>query len=147
MLAGPRRFLQPGGETGALRMPERHRTRFAAIRWQQLAGIQAADIRIAISPRQATHVRTPRCPFLRRDEPFGADSGDHGLPVRDSMYARMSRRTTWEGVESSSAQRRSNTAFLRGSIRMVRRAVRSSTVTIFLCMYGCVSDYNSMHTQ
>src|SRR6187431_1293886 len=38
----------------------------------------------------------------------------------------MSRRTTWEGVESSSAQRRSNTAFLRGSIRIVRRAVRSS---------------------
>src|SRR5947207_2786314 len=38
----------------------------------------------------------------------------------------MSRRTTWEGVESSSAQRRSNTAFLRGSMRIVRRAVRSS---------------------
>src|SRR5688572_21606583 len=38
----------------------------------------------------------------------------------------MSRRTTWEGVESSSAHRRSNTAFLRGSIRIVRRAVRSS---------------------
>ncbi len=45
------------------------------------------------------------------------------------MYARMSRRTTWEGVVSSSAHRRSNTAFLRGSIRIVSRAVRSSDAT------------------
>ncbi len=45
------------------------------------------------------------------------------------MYARMSRRTTCEGVVSSSAHRRSNTAFLRGSIRIVSRAVRSSDAT------------------
>src|SRR6185437_3390962 len=44
----------------------------------------------------------------------------------------MSRRTTCEGVMSSSAHRRSKKAFLRGSMRIVRRAVRSSRVTVIL---------------
>src|SRR6266481_1094776 len=44
----------------------------------------------------------------------------------------MSRRTTCEGVASSSAQRRSKTAFLRGSMRIVSRAVRSSRATAVL---------------
>ena len=56
-------------------------------------------------------------------------SGRQGLPWRSSMYARIRRRTTCEGVASSSAQSRSKTAFLRGSIRIVSRAVRSSSAT------------------
>src|ERR1700716_2598417 len=44
----------------------------------------------------------------------------------------MSRRTTWEGVASSSAHRRSKKAFLRGSMRIVSRAVRSSRATAVL---------------
>src|SRR6266404_8472576 len=56
----------------------------------------------------------------------------------------MSRRTTWEGVASSSAHRRSKKAFLRGSMRIVRRAVRSSRTTAVLknaTEYG-EHDYN-----
>src|SRR5678815_5317034 len=57
----------------------------------------------------------------------------------------MSRRTTCEGVESSSSQRRSNTAFLRGSIRIVRRAVRSSSAKEILSSewVRIILSYNS----
>jgi hypothetical protein len=69
--------------------------------------------------------------LFRRDGFLASVSAAHGFPVRDSMYVRIRRLTTCEGVESSSAQRRSKTAFLRGSIRIVKRAVRSSTVKMF----------------
>jgi hypothetical protein len=60
---------------------------------------------------------------------FLGTSGAHGLPVRSSMYWRMRRLTTCDGVVSSSAHSRSKSSFLRGSIRIVRRAVRSSMAT------------------
>jgi hypothetical protein len=70
---------------------------------------------------------------LPRGVRFGASSGGvQGCPVRSSMYRRISRRTTWEGVASSSAHSRSKKAFLRGSMRIVSRAVRSSGATAVL---------------
>ena len=44
------------------------------------------------------------------------------------MYSRIRRRTTCDGVWSSAAHSSSNSAFLRGSTRMVSRAVRCSMV-------------------
>ena len=69
------------------------------------------------------------------------------------MYARIRRRTTCEGVVSSSAHSRSNSSFLRGSIRIVRRAVRSSSAKgNYLCERYChcmiiifTLKYNSSH--
>ena len=91
-----------------------------------------------------------------RIQPVGEASSSvsevQGLPVRSSMYARIRRRTTWEGVASSSAQSRSNMAFLRGSMRIVRRAVRSSRATTTSVAWNdmnddcmiiiCVPEYN-----
>jgi hypothetical protein len=92
----------------------------------------------AVSPADAAphHAPTHDLP-MRRALPrvfrFGASSGGvQGAPVRSSMYRRMSRRTTWEGVASSSAHKRSKKAFLRGSMRTVSRAVRSSRATAVL---------------
>lgn len=62
--------------------------------------------------------------------PTGFSSpGIQGRPRRVSMWVRIMRRRTCEGVRSSSAHRRSNTAFFCGSIRIVRRAVRCSIGT------------------
>src|SRR6185437_15273023 len=58
--------------------------------------------------------------------------GVQGLPVRSRMYCRIIRRTTWEGVESSSTHSCSNSVFLRGSMRIVRRALRSSIAKLVI---------------
>src|SRR5215467_2240396 len=50
----------------------------------------------------------------------------------------MRRRTTCEGVASSSAHSRSKSAFLRGSTRIVSRAVRSSSVTVGVLVQGAI---------
>jgi hypothetical protein len=65
----------------------------------------------------------PRAPGLPR---CAGSGGLQGRPVFRSMYSRMSRRTICDGVTSSSAQSCSKAAFLRGSMRTVSRAVRSS---------------------
>lgn len=44
------------------------------------------------------------------------------------MNSRINRRMTWDGVTSSISQSFSKTAFLSGSIRTVRRAVRCSCI-------------------
>src|ERR1700752_4531059 len=59
----------------------------------------------------------------------------------------MSRRTTCEGVASSSAHSRSKTSFLRGSIRIVRRAVRSSRATAVLEDATEYVDYDYNRTR
>src|SRR5687768_8752086 len=48
------------------------------------------------------------------------------------MYCRISFLTTCEGVTSRPAQTSSKIFFLRGSIRMVSRAVRFSTRTLYV---------------
>src|SRR5258708_2570830 len=54
------------------------------------------------------------------------------------------RRTTCEGVRSSSAHSRSNTAFLPELIRIVSRAVRSSVGTVVeLFVYILVAFYDN----
>src|SRR5690606_15593108 len=80
-----------------------------------------------IEPRNYEVAGRERRPEVRRRGVLLAfSSGTHGFPVRSSIYRRIKRRTTCEGVASSSAQRRSKSSFLRGSIRIVSRAVRSS---------------------
>ena len=64
--------------------------------------------------------------------------GFHGRPRRCSMYSRIRRRTTCEGVWSSPAHSRSNTSFLRGSINMVNLAVRFSS---FMWQSSCAGVY------
>lgn len=56
----------------------------------------------------------------------GFSPGFQGRPSFCSMWMRISRRTTCDGVRSSRRHNSSKTAFLSGSISMVRRAVRVS---------------------
>src|SRR6185437_1242310 len=85
--------------------------------------------------RASPHERTPRRARWR-GAGLSATAGDSSadgvqtLPVRSRMYCRIILRTTCEGVTSSSAHSRSNKAFLRGSMRIVRRALRSSRVKL-----------------
>src|SRR5712672_2977707 len=95
----------------------------------------------------AAHV-FPARRVLPRGVCLGASSGGvQGCPVRSSMYRRISRRTTWEGVASSSAHRPSKKAFLRGSMRIVRRAVRSSRTTAVLKDATEYGDYDYNRTR
>ena len=63
--------------------------------------------------------------FYRRRR-VAPSPGAHGRPMRSSIQARISRRTTWDGVRSSAAHNLSKAAFLRGSISTVSLAVRRS---------------------
>ena len=79
---------------------------------------------------EPTHAQVRRTETRRRAALGRSSVGVHGLPVRSSMYSRIKRRKTCEGVRSSCAHSRSNSSFLRGSTKMVSRAVRSSVVKL-----------------
>ena len=75
---------------------------------------------------------TPSTRLARRPEARVSQAGSSRPPAFSMIYWRISLRTTCEGVTSCAAHNSSKIFFLRGSTRMVRRAVRLSIGSLYV---------------